>query len=276
MGHLRNIKAAKCSCRIVQFAGIRLIGTSLAFGCMLLPDLPFNIFYSGIGRWIIKLFLLPISGNNYLTMTILFFGNFVMWTMHAKIGLIAAVETIIISTCFVELITQFELQVVKLRQYINKAAMFYRELQLMVQYFNAISSSQLVATLIAFGSVQVASVLQLFRSSSATSQSASLTFHQYAVKYSIVIFSLSILINMTITIIFLFGFCGRVNEASSKALLRLRRFSEFKTSTQYEKILRSLPTLKIYFGSTNFIEKQTPVVFQLFLLERIVDVLLLQ
>lgn len=195
---------------------IRVICTSLAFGSTLLPNFPCNIFSSGLGTLIIQALnnnLLPNFGQIYLTNTLVFCGNFIMWTMHAKIGLTAAIETILILTCVIVLVQKFKLRASKPSQPINHAAIFYRKLQLLVKYFNIISSSQLVATLVAFGSVQVASVLQLLGADSKYSKIPNPTIKQYATKYSITIFSFSILFNMTIVSNFLFGFCAQVHES---------------------------------------------------------------
>lgn len=72
----------------------------------------------------------------------------------------------------------------------------------------------------------------------------------------------------------LYVFVGDVHETSKKCLRKLKQGYFLTKVKKYKRMIRSLPIVKINFGSTNYVEKLTPVVFEHFTLLRIIDTLL--
>lgn len=77
-----------------------------------------------------------------------------------------------------------------------------------------------------------------------------------------------------------YGFCGEVHDASNKGMKRIKKYAHVdgrssRKMKMFRRVASSMPVLKINFGSGNFVEKSTPIVFQQFTIERLVDLLLL-
>lgn len=149
--------------------------------------------------------------------------------------------------------------------------LFYRQIQILNSTFNRIESHQLVIFLVCFGGAQITSVLQLFRRSDSETGA-----HSQMMKYWISGFYFMIMFFVTLAINFLFGCCGQVHASSLKTLAYIKHRKKVNEPKLFTKLVASYSVIKIKFGSTNFIEKITPVTFQLFLIQRIVDALLIK
>lgn len=144
----------------------------------------------------------------------------------------------------------------------------YREMQILVRLFNAISSSLLVFFLIFLTIMQVLYGFLLL--SNPEELEGNLLMQ---------VFLFLVLTNGVVGVSLVFGFCGEIHDKSWKCMETLkensRKLGNPKSVRLYRRILRSLPVVHVSFGSTNFIEKLTPVVFQQFATERLVDAMLL-
>lgn len=87
----------------------------------------------------------------------------------------------------------------------------------------------------------------------------------------------------TLVILAMYGFAADVNAESADFLSKLKRQKKKLTGNSNEqrrqrkfkeKFVASCQVEKIQFGMSNFIEKATPPAFQLYCINRIVDLLL--
>ncbi len=246
--------------------------------CAVVPGVPLNIFSFFPGFWILKFLkenlFLNIFGGFLLEMVFVFFGNFIYWLIHVKISLVLAIEIIICTTCFVKFIKYFEMKANRFRYERSELKLFYWQIQLLVDSSNTVIKTQLVVYAIAFGFTQVSAALQILRLG--ITKKSSLSFVELAGEFWISTFNIIVFCNVTVVINLLFGCCAEVHHVSRKVNFRLKRRQSLKMPLQHKLFLNSISVLKIKFGGTNFLEKLTPVVFQAYLVERLVDILLLR
>lgn len=79
-----------------------------------------------------------------------------------------------------------------------------------------------------------------------------------------------------LNILFMFGILADVYNVSHKVLQRLEANEEFRKHIFFRRWLKSCPTLKIYFGGSNFLDRHTPLNLQNFVIEQTVSLLLLK
>lgn len=132
-------------------------------------------------------------------------------------------------------------------------------------YNNGMRSIFFVA-LLGTGIAQIIPVVVLIRTTS--------------LSFVITIFFVSLAIQASLIILIVYGFAGNVHTVSKVSLAKLEqvvRSGNFGRFNQryLERFLSSCQILKIKFGMSNFIEKSTPPIFQLFCIERCIDLLLL-
>jgi len=244
--------------------------------CAVAPEVPLNIFSFAPGLTMLNFVKNNILAKNLggilLEKSFVFCGNFFYWLIITKICLIIAIELIICSTIFVKLINCFETKSTQFRCDTRSLKLYYRQIQILVDSFNKIMSAQLVVFSITFGTGQISVALDLFRLSLSTQQ----TFAELASKFWLSTYNVSILCNISVVINLLFGCCAEVNYISHKVNSRIKRKKSLKTSLEHKLFLKSISDLKIKFGSTNYLERLTPVMFQVYLVERLIDILLLR
>lgn len=96
------------------------------------------------------------------------------------------------------------------------------------------------------------------------------------------LFFASVVLQASFTIFIVFGFGGEFHKSSDLSLKRLKQKTlTFNTVTTKERkylqrFLNSCQVGKIKFGLSNFVETTTAPIFQLFCVERIIDLLLLR
>lgn len=95
------------------------------------------------------------------------------------------------------------------------------------------------------------------------------------------IFLLVCFIQATLIIIVAYGFAGNFHQESAKSLKRLHEENRYRVDfvprrefLYAKKYLVACQVQKVQFGLSNFIEKITPLVFQRYCLDRIIDLLL--
>lgn len=144
----------------------------------------------------------------------------------------------------------------------------YREMQIVTRLFNAMVSSLLVQFLIFLTITQVLYGLLLLSNN-----------EELSGKFTMQLFLFLVLTNGVVGVNLVFGFVAEVHFKSWNCMKKLkensRKMGNPRSVKLYMKILKSLPVVHVSFGSTNFIEKLTPVVFQQFATERLIDALLL-
>lgn len=146
----------------------------------------------------------------------------------------------------------------------------YRSLQILIELFNVSMRSMLFLLLLACGTNQLASACGLIRNGSSIHFIMSLLFE-------IMIFETVIVIAVV------YGLAGQFYDNSVKSIVKLEqmaRYSHVKDKTNRKYILKFLMSchfgLRIKFGLSNFIEKTTPLIFQKFCVDRIIDILLVR
>lgn len=79
-----------------------------------------------------------------------------------------------------------------------------------------------------------------------------------------------------LNVLFMFGILVDVSNVSKKVLRRVNCKEEFRKNKWFRRWLKSCPTLKIYFGGSNFLERRTPLNLTKFVIEQTVSLLLLK
>ncbi len=141
-----------------------------------------------------------------------------------------------------------------------------REIHLLTTMYNNGMRSIFFVALLGTGIAQIIPVVVLIRTTS--------------LSFVITIFFVSLAIQASLIILIVYGFAGNVHTVSKVSLAKLEqvvRSGNFGRFNQryLERFLSSCQILKIKFGMSNFIEKSTPPIFQLFCIERCIDLLLL-
>lgn len=101
---------------------------------------------------------------------------------------------------------------------------------------------------------------------------------------SSLLFFIVVVFEATMIFLVVYGLAGDFNLASKMSLTQLKMEAGSqchgkllrKERIYREKLLRSCQVHKIKFGLSNFIEKTTPPVFQLYCLNRMIDLLLVK
>ncbi len=147
----------------------------------------------------------------------------------------------------------------------------HRTFHLIVERFNTYVSSVLVLFLITCGVCQIVSASILVQQ----------TKLDLNISLPLNIIFVVIVFETTLVIMGVFGFPGKFYQNSKSALDFLKRKVLLEITTSRKRkycthFFESCQVLKIRFGLSNFIEKTTPPIFQLFCADRIIDVLLTQ
>lgn len=145
---------------------------------------------------------------------------------------------------------------------------FYRVIHLLVEFCNNLISSLLFLFLLACGTAQVMSAVTTI-------------LHSSSLNFLLLLFFLMAVSQTFLIYLVVYGFAGEFYRSSDLALLQLKRHIGIngikiaKKEHKYrEKFLRSCQVQKIKFGMSNFIDKTTPLIFQLYCLNRIIDLIL--
>lgn len=148
--------------------------------------------------------------------------------------------------------------------------LFYRIIHLLVESYNTVVRSLLLLLSVTNATAQVISASTLILQNSSTNL-VLLLFFGMTVIQTILTFQV------------VYGFAGNFFWFSKSSLLQLKRQVGFQYNDRLrrehhyrEKFLRSCQVQKVRFGWSNFIEKTTPPIFQLFCLNRIIDLLLVR
>lgn len=146
----------------------------------------------------------------------------------------------------------------------------HRKIHLLVESFNETMLSLLFCLLFICGMLQVLSCGTIIQQQ-----------RMESLPVMINLIFLALIVEAVLVIIIVFGFMGSFYKQSKQFLEQLKvQFAlvELKTSKRDTKLFKTFLTscqvLKIKFGMSNFIENKTPPTFQLFCIERIVDLLL--
>ncbi len=97
----------------------------------------------------------------------------------------------------------------------------------------------------------------------------------------LVVFLILCIFNSTLLIIVAYGFAGDFHQESTRSFKCLHKQNRNRVGVvprrEYlyaEKFLAACQAQNFQFGLSNFIEKTTPLVFQLYCMDRIIDLLL--
>lgn len=151
----------------------------------------------------------------------------------------------------------------------QKTLLMYRSIAILTKVYNEIHRYALLTFLGIAAFAQIIPATQLI--DGGASQVESITA---SVKAWIDLFFFLVLQN-AVASMGLYVFVGDVHHKSKRCIQHLKQNLLLKKSAIISKIIKSMPSLKITFGSTNYVEKLTPVVFEHFTILRIIDTLLL-
>ena len=152
----------------------------------------------------------------------------------------------------------------KTSEYNSSAINALREIYILAEMYNTAMRSLFLFLLLLSGVTQIISVVALMQPE--------------PLPFLVTLFFTTAVLQTIIVILGVYGFAGEVHKMSTfsmsqlKLTLRNRYTGCCKREHKYfERFLFSCQAIKIRFGLSNFIEKSTPPVFQLFCLARIID-----
>lgn len=158
------------------------------------------------------------------------------------------------------------------------AIRLYQQIQLLEVQFNQLLRAMLVFVLIQMMNLEMTGGLYLLTKDRSAFGERTLPMQ---------IFFILIINDGFVGISKVFSACAEVHHSSKKVLSVMKKLNSFrfgrKTGNEsdqgklkeYQKMVRSLRLVKVQFGSTNHIEKLTPIMFQQFVTDRLIDSLLM-
>lgn len=269
-------------CRLLRVGGIYCLGLTLPIVAILTPTLPVNLYSYPPGLHLmncVKYILVDHPTLScFVEKTILFIANYLMWLIHVKLILVSTIEKILGSLCLTLCVLQFHKRLQAKNCIGKKSCTLYRTIQMLTAMFNEVERFQLLAILGTIGSAQVAAGLRLLGSDTDQLNTADIesSMMKIVAEYWVDGFHFLIWVNTMVVINFTFGYCAQLHDSSKNVLNDLRRNSYIKALIVNLKTVRSFPKVSVKFGGTNFIDKMTPVVFQMFLVARLIDMLLVK
>ncbi len=152
----------------------------------------------------------------------------------------------------------------------------YREVQILTEKFNQLFANALMSILAGLLIGQVSSALQAIRLVNTAAQSHAFMKTTLTNAMAAVFFIL--FINLMVILNFLFGFCALVHKGSCRCDKWIHGNECMASNSKaHRRQMKSLPVIKISFGITNnFVEALTPVLYQQYICQRFVDMLLLK
>lgn len=147
----------------------------------------------------------------------------------------------------------------------------HRAFHLILERFNKYVGSELVLILITCGASQIVSAALLIQQ----------TKSDLKMSLPLNLFFLVVVFQTVFDIMAIYGFPGELNQESKISLDFLKRKVMHEIEPKHKRkyyitFLNSCQVSKIRLGLTNYIDKTTPPVSQLFCVDRIIDVLLTQ
>lgn len=79
-----------------------------------------------------------------------------------------------------------------------------------------------------------------------------------------------------LNVLFIFGKLADIHQTSRELQLARKSKTEFAKNKWFRRWMRSCPVLKVYLGGTNFLEAQTPLLMESFVIIQAVNLLLLR
>ncbi len=149
----------------------------------------------------------------------------------------------------------------------------YRAIHLLVELFNDAMNSQLFVLMLTCGITEVICAGLIINRSGSSN-----------LPFFLRMFFIILFVQATVGILGWYGFSGDFNQISERSLCKIRRHENIthlehitRRERKYKKkLLCSFQVQKIKFGLSNYIDKTTPAVFELFCLQRIIDLLLVR
>ncbi|CAL8146490.1 unnamed protein product [Orchesella dallaii] len=272
----------------VMDLGFRRISTSvgpqfMAISAVLLPSSPMNFLALFPGKSCTDLMLNIIGINKmtqllgYLLVALQFLGNWIIWVLIFKFGLLTFYQTGICALILSKYLLILKRKLGKSKGFgilssINKAISNYQHIRILLIEFNSVHSNFLVSVLLTVLTFQVLSGIKLISCLATDSFTDGNLFWMNC-------FYAQAVVENVCMIITLFGGFGAVHDLAGHCLRNMRNAAIHRQHGFQGKILKrvvkSLPGLKVEFSATNFIERLTPFVYLEFSLIRIVEFLLL-
>lgn len=284
----------------MTFTGVKTFPFALSLVPIFLPRLPMNFFAIPpftMVDFLLKQFLLTGSYLPYLAQwsirkafvfavnywhCILIYGTGIMLTnilIIAPICLTVAIS--IFQRAFLKLLETKQEESLTAEQ-INRVATQYRELQILAGYFNEAHKNCVVMLLITTVSGQVINMMGLLADLKDVGGlgleegEKQHPFVAMAIGYFLKVSYFEGVVLCVCCINFILGFCGAVHYTSTKFLKVLKSLENLHRNKLLRRLVQSMPPVMVKCGADNFVEKITPVVYQQFSNEKIVESLLLR
>ncbi|CAL8140308.1 unnamed protein product [Orchesella dallaii] len=235
------------------------------------PEALMNILLHPPGCYLVRIwYLLPFPSNILAILakgTIFVFSSYTYMAL-SNVGFLAAAQVAVGGVVLSQMVN------IQLRHAnripLLKLVTFHRRIQLLTTAFNQVHSTMMVSILMTVLTTQITSTLKLVHIVKGNDDS----------NVGVRLYFIRVLISSIITINIVFGFLADVNYFSLKFVGQLRRIASsskpgFKRYQVLWKMTNSLQVLKIQFGSDNYIDILTPIIFQQFATGRVIDALLL-
>jgi len=149
-----------------------------------------------------------------------------------------------------------------------------QKMQLLIESFNGAHSSFLVLLLMGICIAQVISCYVIVAFFNIKTQ---VDDAQYGKNHSISMLLLNLVVFVQAGLVTLttFGIAGNVFATSHDVKRKIDRLPDVVGNRRNKRIARSIPSMKIRFGSSNFVDKFTPLVFTNFNMARAIDLILI-
>lgn len=293
----KKLKSAKRACATMELVGFGPVGFALGIIAIMLPMSVMNVLAYPPGSWLVSCMESLLSGLGLHKILILIlvkgfviFGNLFVFTVGYGSGVTLCTQILATTKSISVAISVFAQRLNKLTsnktsyletsseayiQRCQRTIQIYREIQLLTLYFNQMHSNVLVGMMATAVMGQVVSAVALIAKRNSAGGSGS-DIEQKAIALFLLAYYTQGMTLCVICLIVIFGSCADVYELSNKYISYLRRSETMRKSKMLRRIVRSLPTVRVTFGRTNFVDQLSPVVYQQFTNEKIIDTLLLQ
>lgn len=283
----RKLKSSKRICSIIGWVGLGPIGFALGFVACLLPKTLMNVLSYPPGSWLVTSMetclgaFLPKIVAWLLTKLFVFLVNFYIYTVGYGWAVTLSIQILVGATALAIAISMFNRRLDKVEsshghlsrqeilQKYQKILGMYREIQLLACYYNKINCYLVVAMVGAAVQGQVINFVGLISKDRSRSDGV-------AISLFLLMFNFQ---GMTLCVLCLnsiFRYCADVYENSRECVDKLNHSETLRMSKLLQRIIWSMPYVKVQFAKTNFIQRLSPVMYQQFTNEKIIDFLLLQ
>lgn len=100
--------------------------------------------------------------------------------------------------------------------------------------------------------------------------------NEFAIDLFLFTFNIEGIILCVLCLNSIFGYCADVYENSRECIKMLNHLKPLRRSKLLKRMVWSMPRIRINFGKTNFVDRLSPVVYQQYTNDKIIEMLMLR